>query len=191
MKALSIDKSFLEPLKKILLHSCCAPCSCGIMEKLMSQGIALTVFYFNPNIQPVSEYEKRKTENKRFADKLGIPFVDADYDVDAWLACVQGLEHEPERGLRCTECFDFRMERTASYAIENGFSTFTTSLGVSRHKNQAQVYASGLRAAAKYPGLSFWDYDWRQEGGAQRAGEISRSESFYRQRYCGCMFSKP
>lgn len=174
---------------RFLLHSCCAPCSCIILSDLQSAGMDLAIFYYNPNIHPAAEYEHRKDENKRYAEKLGIPFIDADYDVDIWLERVKGLENEPERGARCSICFALRMERTALYAHENGFSAFGTSLGISRLKNQAQVYAAGQAAATRYPGLVFADINWRAQGGVERGAALAREESFYRQDYCGCAYS--
>lgn len=153
-------------------------------------GISLTVFFYNPNIHPRDEYEVRKNENKRFADALGVAFVDADYDPPTWFAKIKGLEDEPERGKRCEACFDLRLERAALYAHNNGFKAFATSLGISRWKNLEQVNASGHRAAARYEGLTFWDQNWRKEGGSNRSAEIAKQESFYRQNYCGCIFSK-
>ncbi len=106
---------------KVLMHSCCAPCSGPLMEKMVKSGIDLTIFFYNPNIHPKKEYEIRKNENIRFAKKLGINFVDADYDVQNWFARAKGMEHEPERGIRCSMCFDMRFIRTALYAYENNF----------------------------------------------------------------------
>lgn len=174
---------------KILLHSCCAPCSCEIMRGMKECGLVPTIFYYNPNIHPQEEYDIRKNENKRYAEKLGLSFVDADYDPDNWLERVKGLEDEPERGARCSVCFLMRLARTALYAHENGFSVFATSLGISRHKNQAQVYSAGHEAAALYENLVFWDYNWRSKGGAECGDALARHEGFYRQNYCGCRFS--
>ncbi len=101
------------------------------------------------------EYELRKSENIRFAEKEGVPFVDADYDKENWFARAKGMELEPERGARCTMCFDMRFERTALYAHEHGFSVITSCLGISRWKNMAQINDSGERAAAKYPGMMY------------------------------------
>ena len=112
---------------RLLLHSCCAPCSAEPMEAILASGIDFTIFFYNPNIHPQREYELRKDENIRFAEKHGIPFVDADYDTDNWFARAKGLENEPERGARCTACFDMRFERTALYAHENGFSVFSSA----------------------------------------------------------------
>lgn len=174
---------------RLLLHSCCAPCSGAIMRGLREDGIDFSVFFYNPNIHPREEYERRKDENKRYCEKIGVPFIDADYDVEAWLARVKGLEDEPERGKRCAICFSMRMERAALYAHENGFSVFATTLGLSRHKDQAQVYGCGQAAAARYDGLHFWPVNWRAGGGVQRADALAREEGFYRQDYCGCAYS--
>lgn len=174
---------------KVLLHSCCAPCSGEVMEAMLASGIDLTIFFYNPNIHPKKEYEIRKNENIRFAEKYNIPFVDADYDMDNWFARAKGMEKEPERGIRCTMCFDMRFERTALYAYENNFPVITSSLGISRWKNMEQINDCGVRAAAKYPGLMYWEYNWRKEGGSARMIEISKREEFYQQEYCGCAYS--
>ena len=175
--------------EKLLMHSCCAPCAGDIMQRMKVSGIDLTIFFYNPNIHPKKEYEIRKNENIRFAEKLGIPFVDADYDVQNWFKRAKGMEWEPERGIRCTACFDMRFERTALYAYENGFSTITSSLGISRWKNMEQINDCGLRAASHYEGINYWTYNWRKEGGAARMYEIAKREEFYKQEYCGCIFS--
>ncbi|WP_159990696.1 epoxyqueuosine reductase QueH [Pelistega ratti] len=175
--------------QKLLLHSCCAPCSGEVMEALLASGISYTIFFYNPNIHPVKEYEIRKRENIRFAEKHGVPFIDADYDVDNWFARAKGLEWEPERGERCTMCFDMRFERTALYAHENGFDCITSSLGISRWKDMNQINGCGVRAAERYPGLTYWTYNWRKGGGSARMIEISKREEFYQQEYCGCVYS--
>ncbi len=174
---------------RVLLHSCCAPCSGELIEAMVYSGIDLTIFFYNPNIHPKKEYEIRKSENIRYAEKLGIPFIDADYDVQNWFARARGMENEPERGIRCTMCFDMRFERTALYAYENGFNTITSSLGISRWKNMAQINDCGVRAAAHYPGVTYWTYNWRKNGGSQRMYEIAKDENFYKQEYCGCIYS--
>jgi len=174
---------------KLLLHSCCAPCSGEPMEALLASGIEFTIYFYNPNIHPVREYEIRKNENIRFAEKHGIPFVDADYDPDPWFERVKGLENEPERGQRCTVCFDMRFERTALYAHEHGFAVITSSLGISRWKNMNQINDCGIRAASRYPGMQYWTHNWRKKGGAARMIEISKDEQFYQQEYCGCVYS--
>lgn len=184
-----LDRTPPNGTNKVLLHSCCAPCAGDIMETLQTQGIDLTVFFYNPNIHPRDEYEIRKQENIRFAQKMKIPFIDADYDRDNWFARVEGLEWEPERGQRCTVCFDMRFERTALYAQEHGFSVFTSSLGISRWKDMDQINGCGARAAARYPDLTYWTFNWRKGGGSARMYEISKRENFYQQEYCGCVYS--
>lgn len=174
---------------KVLLHSCCAPCSGEVMEAMLASGIDYTIFFYNPNIHPRKEYELRKDENIRFAEKFGVPFIDADYDRDNWFARARGMENEPERGIRCTMCFDMRFERTALYAHEHGFPVITSSLGISRWKNMQQINDCGQRAAEKYPDLAYWDFNWRKGGGSARMIEISKRENFYQQEYCGCVYS--
>ncbi|MFV5623248.1 epoxyqueuosine reductase QueH [Acinetobacter baumannii] len=174
---------------KLLLHSCCAPCSGEVMESLIESNINFSIFFYNPNIHPVKEYLIRKEENIRFAEKHNIPFIDADYDTDNWFARAKGMENEPERGIRCTMCFDMRFERTALYAYENGFSLISSSLGISRWKNMAQINDCGIRVASHYPDIQYWDYNWRKNGGSSRMIEISKREEFYQQEYCGCVYS--
>tara|TARA_B100000927_G_scaffold291719_1_gene296112 strand:- start:28226 stop:28894 length:669 start_codon:yes stop_codon:yes gene_type:complete len=175
--------------KRLLMHSCCAPCAGEIMEAVAASGIDTTIFFYNPNIHPKEEYEIRKNENIRFAEKLGFDFVDADYDKENWFERIKGLEDEPERGERCTVCFDMRFERSALFAYENGFDVFATTLGISRWKDLNQINNSGLRAAKRYNSLTFWDYNWRKQGGSSRMLEISKNEQFYKQEYCGCVYS--
>lgn len=192
MKNTEFTRPVLTPpnhSKKVLLHSCCAPCSGEVMEAMTASGIDYTIFFYNPNIHPLKEYEIRKEENKRFAEKHNIPFIDADYDADNWFERVKGMENEPERGIRCTECFDMRFERTALYAHEHGFDTITSSLAISRWKDMNQINGCGERAAARYPDMLYWTYNWRKGGGSQRMLEISKEEHFYQQEYCGCVYS--
>ncbi|MCP5369134.1 MAG: epoxyqueuosine reductase QueH [Rickettsiaceae bacterium] len=175
--------------KKVLLHSCCAPCSGPLIEKMHKSGIELTIFFYNPNIHPKKEYELRKKENIRYAAQLGIKFIDADYDVQNWFTRAKGMEHSPERGERCSMCFDMRFERTALYGYENGYNVITSSLGISRWKDMEQINESGLKAASHYPGIIYWTFNWRKDGGSARMYEIAKEEKFYKQEYCGCIYS--
>jgi epoxyqueuosine reductase len=184
-----IDLSPPQGEQRVLMHSCCAPCAGELMEQMLANGIDLTIFFYNPNIHPKKEYEIRKEENIRFAEKMRIPFIDADYDVDNWFARARGMEREPERGMRCTACFDMRFERTALYAHEHSFKIITSSLGISRWKNMEQINQSGLRAASRYPDMTYWTYNWRKSGGSARMYEIAKQEEFYAQQYCGCIYS--
>ncbi len=173
----------------LLLHSCCAPCAGDIMEQLVYSGIDYTIYFYNPNIHPAQEYQIRKDENKRFADQHNIPFIDADYDKDNWFDRVKGLEWEPERGKRCTACFDMRFERTALYASENQYSLISSTLGISRWKDMNQINGCGTRAVDRYADIDYWTYNWRKQGGAERMYQIAKKENFYKQEYCGCVYS--
>ena len=159
------------------------------MEAVAISKIETTVFFYNPNIHPQEEYEIRKDENKRFCDKLGFNFIDADYDKDNWFDRIKGLEDEPERGARCTQCFDMRFERSALFAQENNFKVYATTLGISRWKDMSQINESGHKAADRYKDVQYWDFNWRKKGGAARMIEISKREEFYQQEYCGCVYS--
>ena len=159
------------------------------MEALAASEIETTIFFYNPNIHPREEYELRKEENIRFAQKLGMPFVDADYDKDVWFDRIKGQEDEPERGARCTTCFDMRFEVTAQYAKAQGFDLISSTLGISRWKDMGQINGCGARATNPYEGISYWDFNWRKQGGSSRMLELSKREEFYQQEYCGCVYS--
>ena len=174
---------------KLLLHSCCAPCSGDIMKRLLDSDIDYTVFFYNPNIHPHEEYMLRKEENMSFAKKYEIPFIDADYNPRAWFEITKGMEHEPERGKRCSTCFDMRFIKTSEYAYNNGFDIISSTLGISRWKDMNQINTSGKYAASKFKGLSYWDFNWRKENGSHRMIEVSKDEGFYMQEYCGCVYS--
>ena len=175
--------------KKVLIHACCAPCCGSIIKRLIGAGLEPTVFFCNPNIYPRDEYKKRKAEVVRYAEKLNIPCVDMDHDQELWFATVRGRENDPERGERCSLCFELRLGKTASYAGKEGFSVFTTSLAISRWKDRDQVMRAGLKAASLFPGITFWDMDWRKGGGTEMMAQITKEEKFYRQNYCGCIYS--
>lgn len=173
----------------LLLHSCCAPCSGDIMERLMESDINYTVYFYNPNIHPYKEYLLRKEENMNFSIKNNIPFIDADYNPRAWFDMTKGLEVEPERGKRCSICFDMRFIKTAEYASKNGFDIISSTLGISRWKDMNQINQSGVYAASKFKNMEYWTYNWRKENGSQRMIEVSKDEGFYMQEYCGCVYS--
>lgn len=176
-------------MEKVLLHTCCAPCSGAIIEWMIQNGYAPTIYYCNPNIYPYEEYLVRKQECTRYATGLGLEIVDADYDHSAWQYCISGLEGEPERGARCLECFKMRLLSAARYASEHGFTVFTSTLDSSRWKRHDQIVEAGQWAAAQLPGLTFWDRNWRQGGLQERRSQIIKEQDFYNQRYCGCEYS--
>jgi len=180
-----------EGLTQVLLHACCAPCSSAIVEWLLAHDIKPTIYYFNPNIYPLREYETRKQESKRHAESLGIRWIDGDYNHDLWRQSVCGLEHEPERGGRCAVCFRHRLLATARMAREHGIEWFATTLASSRWKSLDQIEAAGQWAAAQIPGTQFWAQNWRKGGLQQRRNELLRQYDFYNQLYCGCEFSMP
>lgn len=174
---------------KVLLHTCCAPCSSAIVECLVKNGVTPYIFYCNPNIYPLEEYEIRKNECTRYAKSLGLQIIDDDYDHEKWLGEMAGLEDEPERGGRCLKCFKYRLLRTARYAHENGFSVIATTLASSRWKSLEQIKEAGDFAVSQYPDVTFWAQNWRKGGLQERRLQIIKEYGFYNQRYCGCEFS--
>lgn len=174
---------------KVLLHTCCAPCSSAIIECMMQHGIRPTIFYYNPNIYPLEEYNIRKEECSRYAKSLGLDIVDWDWDHDNWRCMVKGMENEPERGGRCLKCFKIRLLETAKYAHENGFSIITTTLASSRWKSLEQIEEAGNFACSNYDDVSYWAQNWRKGGLSDRRIAIIKEYNFYNQRYCGCEFS--
>lgn len=176
--------------KKVLLHTCCAPCSSAIVECLLQHSVIPVIYYCNPNIWPFEEYLKRKDECTRYAQSLGLEIVDADYDHEQWLCGVRGLEAQPERGSRCLECFRMRLRKSAEYAYSHGLKVVTTTLASSRWKSLEQIEKAGIEACSQYPGLTFWTQNWRKGGLSERRVEIIKKMNFYNQTYCGCEFSK-
>lgn len=184
--------------KTVLLHTCCAPCSSAIIEAMMNNGITPVIYYCNPNIYPLEEYEIRKNECTRYARSLGLEIVDADYDHDAWLEAIKGMEDEPERGGRCLKCFKLRLLRTAEYAMQRGIKVITTTLASSRWKSLDQINEAGLWAcnelqrrssAAPLASVIWWNQNWRKGGLQERRLQIIKEYDFYNQLYCGCEFS--
>lgn len=176
-------------MEKILLHSCCAPCSAAIIEWLLANNIRPAIYYYNPNIYPREEYEIRKSECSRYSQKLGLEIIDGDYDHDSWLKGISGLEDEPERGGRCLKCFRIRLLATAKLAHERGFEYFTTTLASSRWKSLEQIAIAGNWAALQFEGVEFWEKNWRKGGLSERRRILLAENSFYNQKYCGCEFS--
>lgn len=186
-KKFELDVPFGET--RVLLHTCCAPCSSAIIECLVQHGVRPTIFYSNPNIYPRQEYDIRKNECTRYAQSLGLDIVDDDYDHAAWLQCARGLEHEPERGRRCLQCFKLRLRRTADYAHAHGFRVTTTTLASSRWKSLEQINEAGAWACEPYDDVVWWPQNWRKGGLSERRVAIIKQFGFYNQRYCGCEFS--
>jgi len=173
---------------KLLLHACCAPCSIYVLQKL-STDYEVTIYFYDPNIHPRVEYNKRRDELKKYAAKLQLDFVEGPYDSAHWLERTRGLENEPEKGQRCEVCFDIRLAGSARYAKEQSFDYWTTVLSISPHKSAEQINRVGTRIA-DIVGLPYIAADWKKNNGFKIASQLSKEENFYRQDYCGCVYSK-
>lgn len=173
-------------MEKLLLHFCCAICGIGIFEELSAQGRPVTAFWFNPNIYPLEEYEKRRDAVKRLSEKLGLPVVyNNEYSQKEWLNAVKGFAQDAER--RHLFCYRLRLEKTAKYAQENGFTYFTTTLLSSPHQKHQEIKQMG-EEIAKSKGINFFYEDFRpwHYGGKKEAKNLN----LYSQKYCGCLYSK-
>ena len=177
------------PEEKLLLLSCCAPCSCGVIQQLASRGRKFTVLFYNPNIAPEEEYQKRLEENQRVCARFIVPFVQLPYEPEVWHRAVQGLENEPERGKRCSVCFELRLKRAARYAREHGFTAFSSVLGIARYKDLNQVNAAAQNAAQE-AAVAYDMTNWRKGGTEQLRAALMREMQIYSQNYCGCMYSR-
>lgn len=171
---------------KLVLMSCCAPCSCGAIKQVLDGEIPgiedFIVMFFNPNIFPESEYQKRLNEQIKYCEKLDVKYVVGDYNHDDWRSAIAGFENEPERGLRCSKCFAYRFCYAREYAKKHGFNAIASVFGVSRHKNQNQVDMAANESCGDIKYLPIkWDENLRSA--------INRESKFYRQNYCGCEFS--
>ncbi|MBO4447068.1 MAG: epoxyqueuosine reductase QueH [Bacteroidales bacterium] len=172
----------------VLLHACCAPCSSAVLECMVQNGIKPVLFFSNSNIDTREEYDKRFAELRRYAASFGIEAIGDEYDHNAWLEAVKGLEDEPERGRRCLKCFRYRLMRAAEYARSHGAACLTTTLASSRWKSLDQVSQAGSSVCGD--GVLWWDMNWRKGGLQPRRAELIREWVFYNQTYCGCEFSQ-
>ena len=194
MNAVNYDKLMQEELKgaqdkRLLLHSCCAPCSSHCLSELSPQ-IGVTVLYYNPNLDCAEEYEKRKREQIRFLRETGFAdFLDCDYAPEDYISAVRGLEEEKEGGARCAVCFRLRLDRTAREAKARGFDYFATTLTVSPLKNARLINEIGF-AVAEEVGVQYLPSDFKKRGGYLHSVRLSEEYGLYRQDYCGCAFSK-
>lgn len=171
---------------RLILLSCCAPCSCGAIKQLVDCEIPgiddFIVMFFNPNIFPESEYQKRLNEQIKYCEKLGVKYVVGDYNHDDWRNAVCGLENEPERGARCSKCFAYRFCYAREYAKKHGFNAIASVFGVSRFKSQSQVDSAAGESCGD---IKYLPIKWNEE----LRNQINRESDFYRQNYCGCEFS--
>ena len=178
-------------IPKLLLHSCCAPCSTYVLEYL-SPHFDIGVLYYNPNILPSEEYYKREAEQKRFIDLVNkvnkIELIQAEYNPQEYYDAVKGFENDKEGGLRCGLCFDLRLNEAAKYAKEHGYDYFTTTLSISPHKNADLINHLGELLENKYD-VSYLYADFKKKNGFKRSIELCNQYDVYRQNYCGCIFS--
>lgn len=181
----------LDSVPRLLLHSCCAPCSSYVLEYL-SQYFSITVFYFNPNIYPREEFFKRLEEQKRFISLFPaqnkISFTENGFHDEMFYNAVRGLENIREGGERCFECYRLRLEETAKLAASEGYDYFTTTLSISPYKNADKLNEIGEELAEKY-NIKYLTSDFKKKNGYRRSCDISREYGMYRQNYCGCFFS--
>lgn len=187
-----ITDSLNGDVPKLFLHSCCAPCSSYTLEYL-SNYFDITVYYFNPNISPKAEFDKRYAEQKRLIEALPskhpIKLVCGEYDYNDFLKIAKGYENVPEGGERCFRCYRMRIESTAKLAKEQGFDYFCTTLSISPLKNSQKINEIGYEVAEKY-GIKWLPSDFKKKEGYKRSIELSREYQLYRQNFCGCVFSK-
>ena len=195
MNKINYDKKMQELMNalpkgtRLLLHSCCAPCSTACLERLHGH-FSVTVLYYNPNIDNEEEYRKRKAEQQRLLLETGwADFLDCDYEVERFYTIAQGLEREPERGTRCYACYALRLGKTADVAKEQGFACFATTLTLSPLKNVEWLNEIGEREGERV-GVRYLCSDFKKQGGYLRSIELSRKYDLYRQSFCGCSFSK-
>lgn len=171
---------------RLLLHSCCGPCSSAVIERL-AEHFTLTVYYYNPNIYPDTEYRRRAAEQAGLLERLGVPMIEAEYDPAEFDAI--GMGDEPEGGARCKACYALRLDQTAQYAKAHGFSWFCSTLSVSPHKNAAWLNELGQAIAEQY-GLSWLPNDFKKKNGFLRSLQLSEEYGLYRQSWCGCRWSR-
>ncbi len=173
--------------EKLLLHCCCAVCSMHIIETL-KKDYEVVLFFYNPNIHPENEYIKRLENASKIADFFKIKLIDAGYDKERWFNAVLGHENYAEGEERCKICYKFRMEKTAEFALKNGFDIFATTLTISPHKDSKTINKIGKELEKEYK-IKFLDIDFKKNDGFKHTIELSKKLNLYRQNYCGCLFS--
>ncbi len=173
---------------KIILHSCCAICSAYPIKMLQELGYEVVSYFYNPNIFPKNEYDKRFESHKKLCKHFGIELIEGEYATETFYNACKGLEQEPEKGARCDKCFELRLLETAKLAKNLGIKEFTTSIVISPHKNFAKLSSLGENIA-KDLNLKFKAIDFKKQDGFLKTNQISKELELYRQNYCGCEFS--
>lgn len=176
--------------KKILLHTCCAPCFAYPSIMLRNEGFEVISYFYNPNISEEFEFEKRKEELRKYCTQEGFEVIFEPWQNEDFANISKGLEQEPEKGARCSKCFELRLTQTAKKAQALGIENFATTLTVSPHKVSKQIFLEGERAQLLYPNTTFIPFDFKKKDGFKKSNEIANRENMYRQNYCGCVFSK-
>ena len=184
-----VEKQNIHCSKKILLHACCAICSGYPISLLQDMGYSVVVYFYNPNIFPSEEYEKRLEAQKTLCDHFGCELIVGEYESDVYYDYVKGLEDEPEKGLRCDKCFELRLRKSAELAKSSGIDEFTTSMVISPHKDYEKLANIGNNIAQDL-GLKYFSQNFRKQDGFLKTNQISKSLNLYRQNYCGCKFSR-
>lgn len=175
-------------MQSLLLHCCCAPCGIVVIDELRAMYV-LTVFFYNPNIDPEAEYQHHKREVVRVCEEWQVPMIDGDYEPAVWAEAIRGREAEPEGGLRCRACIGMRLQRTAEEAQRRGMELFGTTLTMGRRKKASLIFPLA-EAAGMTRGVKFLAEDWKKKGREQRARELVAERNIYRQTYCGCQYSR-
>lgn len=197
MNVINYDKEMLKIISEnkklgvkptLLLHACCAPCATSVIERI-KDDFNITLFFYNPNMDSLSEYELRLSELNALANYHGINVIDLGYNHQEFLQKVVGKESEKEGGFRCFICYEQRLDKTAQIAKEKGFDYFTTTLTVSPLKNAGVLNEKGKSMQEKY-GVNYLPSDFKKNNGYMRSVELSKEFNMYRQNYCGCEFSK-
>lgn len=185
-----IIQSFNGEKKKLLLHSCCAPCNSSVLKR-MDEFFHITVYFYNPNINIPGEFDKRFEEQKRFIEESGIEaeLIKGNFEPEKFLKAIKGHEKDGEKSQRCINCFDFRLEEAAKIAKELGFDYFASSLTVSPMKNSDAINELAYKWSEIYK-ISWLPSDFKKKGGYQCSVNLSKEFNLYRQNYCGCAFSK-
>lgn len=174
---------------KILLHACCAICSGYPIVLLQSMGYSVVVYFYNPNIYPSEEYERRLAAQKTLCAHLGVELITGEYNPEVYYDYVKGFENEPEKGRRCDKCFELRLDSAAQKAKELGINEFTTSIVISPHKNYEKLSDIGSKVAQKYE-LKYLPVNFRKQDGFLKTNRIAKELNLYRQNYCGCVFAR-
>lgn len=182
----AIYECFMQ--KRFLLHICCGPCVIAILEEL-KRNFEVTAYYYNPNIHPKEEYEKRKAEVIKICEEMAVPFIEGGYNPVDWFKLADEYKDEPEGGERCRRCFAMRLEETAKYAVANGFDYFSCTLTSGRNKKADIINPLGVEVGRKY-GVKFYEENWKKRGRQDASRILCQERGVYRQHYCGCVYSK-